>query len=120
MGKLMDLAQAVGGVPDGALLGLGGNTLNRAPMAAVMELARQGKRGLRLVTLVGHRGTPPTTGLSWSSAEYSTLRLRELAPWAADADVFICGPLRWTEDAQAEAIACGVPQTQIHAERFAQ
>ena len=78
------------------------------------------KRGLRLVTLVGHRGTHPTTGLSWSSAEYSTLRLRELAPWAADADVFICGPLRWTEDAQAEAIACGVPQTQIHAERFAQ
>ena len=53
MGKLMDLAQAVGGVPDGALLGLGGNTLNRAPMAAVMELARQGKRGLRLVKTAG-------------------------------------------------------------------
>lgn len=53
MGALMDLAEAMRGVPDGALLGLGGNTLNRAPMAAVMELARQGKRGLRLVKTAG-------------------------------------------------------------------
>ncbi|MDD3214034.1 MAG: CoA transferase subunit A [Eubacteriales bacterium] len=53
MGKLTDLATAAAAVPDGALLGLGGNTLNRAPMAAVMELARQKKRGLRLVKTAG-------------------------------------------------------------------
>lgn len=53
MGKLTDLKQAMGGIPDGALISLGGNTLNRAPMAAVMELARQGKRGLRLVKTAG-------------------------------------------------------------------
>lgn len=53
MNKLTDLAQAMGFVPDGALVGLGGNTLNRAPMAAVMELARQKKRGLRLVKTAG-------------------------------------------------------------------
>ena len=53
MGKLCDLSQAMRAVPDGALIGLGGNTLNRAPMAAVMELARQQKRGLRLVKTAG-------------------------------------------------------------------
>lgn len=53
MSKLLPLADAIRAIPDGALLGLGGNTLNRAPMAAVMELARQGKRDLRLVKTAG-------------------------------------------------------------------
>lgn len=53
MNKLTGLNQAIALVPDGALLGLGGNTLNRAPMAAVMELALQKKRGLRLVKTAG-------------------------------------------------------------------
>ena len=53
MTKRMPLAQAMQTIPDGALLGLGGNTLNRAPMAAVFELARQKKRGLRLVKTAG-------------------------------------------------------------------
>ncbi|MHC1787153.1 MAG: CoA transferase subunit A [Christensenellales bacterium] len=51
--KLRGLKEAIAGIPDGALLALGGNTLNRAPMAAVYELARQGKRGLRLVKTAG-------------------------------------------------------------------
>ncbi len=53
MNKLTDLTRAMETVPDGALIGLGGNTLNRAPMAAVMELARQKKRGLKLVKTAG-------------------------------------------------------------------
>lgn len=53
MGKLTDLPTAIAALEDGALLALGGNTLNRAPMAAVLELARQKKRGLRLVKTAG-------------------------------------------------------------------
>ena len=53
LGKLTDLGRAMGDIPDGALLALGGNTLNRAPMAACMELARQRKRALRLVKTAG-------------------------------------------------------------------
>ena len=34
-------------------MGLGGNTLNRAPMAAVFEMVRQKKRGLRVVKTAG-------------------------------------------------------------------
>jgi glutaconate CoA-transferase subunit A len=47
------MEKAIALVPDGALLGLGGNALNRAPMAAVMELALQKKQGLRLVKTAG-------------------------------------------------------------------
>ena len=53
MSKVRSLSEAMQRIPDGALLGLGGNTLNRAPMAAVMELARLKKRGLRLVKTAG-------------------------------------------------------------------
>ena len=51
--KLMALGKAMEAVGDGALLALGGNTLNRAPMAAVYALAGQGKRKLRLVKTAG-------------------------------------------------------------------
>jgi glutaconate CoA-transferase subunit A len=51
--KLTDLKTAIADIPDGAMIGIGGNTLNRAPMAAAAELARQGKRGLALVKTAG-------------------------------------------------------------------
>ena len=53
MNKLCTLSEAAARIPDGAMLGLGGNTLNRAPMALVFELIRQGRRGLRLVKTAG-------------------------------------------------------------------
>ena len=43
MNKLCTLAEAISLVHDGDCVGLGGNTLNRAPMAAVFELIRQGR-----------------------------------------------------------------------------
>jgi glutaconate CoA-transferase subunit A len=46
--KLMSLAEAAALVPDGAHLTLGGVMLHRVPAAFVRELARQGRRGLRL------------------------------------------------------------------------
>ena len=53
MNRICTLEQAVASLEDGALIGLGGNTLNRAPMAAVREIIRQGRRGLRLVKTAG-------------------------------------------------------------------
>ena len=44
-----DLRDLVAVVPDGALLTFSGFQLNRAPMAMVHELVRQGRRGLRIV-----------------------------------------------------------------------
>lgn len=53
MKKLTTLSQAVETIADGACVGLGGNTLNRAPMAAVFELIAQGRRDLRIVKTAG-------------------------------------------------------------------
>lgn len=47
--KLLTLREAVGQVPDGALVALGGGLSARLPMALVRELIRQGRRGLHLV-----------------------------------------------------------------------
>jgi glutaconate CoA-transferase, subunit A len=49
MARLASLAEAVASIPDGSLIGLGGNLSHRTPCAAVHELIRQGKRGLGLV-----------------------------------------------------------------------
>ena len=53
MNKLTELSQAIGTIGDGTRIGLGGNTLNRAPMAAVFELVRQGRRRLGVVKTAG-------------------------------------------------------------------
>lgn len=53
MSKLMSLENALAPISDGSMIGLGGNTLNRAPMAAVFELIRQEKKRLRLVKTAG-------------------------------------------------------------------
>jgi glutaconate CoA-transferase subunit A len=51
--KRTTLTEAVAAIPDGALVALGGNTLHRAPCAAVHEVVRQGKRGLTVVKTAG-------------------------------------------------------------------
>lgn len=51
--KQTTLAAAVAAIPDGAILALGGNTLHRAPGAAVHEIVRQGKTGLEIVKTAG-------------------------------------------------------------------
>ncbi len=53
MEKLCSIREAISSVQDGAMVALGGNTLNRAPMEAVLELVRQGKKRLRLVKTAG-------------------------------------------------------------------
>jgi glutaconate CoA-transferase, subunit A len=47
--KMVSLGEAASLVHDGALITFGGVLLNRPPAAFVRELARQGRRGLRLV-----------------------------------------------------------------------
>lgn len=51
--KQTTLAEAIASVADGSIVALGGNTIHRAPCAAVHELIRQGKRGLELIKTAG-------------------------------------------------------------------
>ena len=51
--KITSLPEAIHAICDGATVALGGNTLHRAPVAAVHEIIRQGRRGLNLVKTAG-------------------------------------------------------------------
>jgi glutaconate CoA-transferase subunit A len=51
--KRRSLAEVVATIPDGSRLALGGNTLHRAPAAAIHEMIRQKRRGLELVKTAG-------------------------------------------------------------------
>jgi len=53
MNKLMSLTQAVELIKNGDTVGIGGNVLHRAPMALIREIARQEKKGLRIVKTAG-------------------------------------------------------------------
>jgi glutaconate CoA-transferase subunit A len=48
LSKLMSLEAAAGLVPDGAVITIGGGQVTRVPAALLRELARQGRRGLKL------------------------------------------------------------------------
>ena len=52
MYKRASLEQGVEGIPDGTTIGLGGLSMNSAPMAYVREIVRQEKRDLTIVAIV--------------------------------------------------------------------
>lgn len=84
----------------------------------IVDLCRE--RGIRLVTLVGHRfhpGPGRPAARSWTP-DNSPVQLSQLAPWVRQADLYVCGPQAWTDELVAEARAIGVPDRQIHEERF--
>jgi len=51
--KVCSLKEAAALIEDGDMLALGGNSLHRSPAAMCREIARQGKRNLRLVSAAG-------------------------------------------------------------------
>ena len=76
------------------------------------ELCRA--RGATLITIPGARGA----GWLSAEAERQGLSLPAFAPDVADSDVYVCGPLGWSEAVVAEARAAGLRPEQIHHERF--
>lgn len=67
--KVLSLSDAVASIPDGAVIGLGGLSMNSAPMAMVREIIRQGKKDLTMVALVA--GLP----IDWLAAAGSIKRV---------------------------------------------
>lgn len=70
-------------------------------------------RGVELVTMVGSRGQ------SWAPAAAGPVGLPTLAPWIADADLYVCGSQGWMDAVLADAEGCGVHPSQVHHEAFA-
>ena len=74
------------------------------------ELARM--RGARLHVFAGRsNGTPPVR-------PFDPPNLLSLVPDIRDRDVYVCGPSAMTEAVLLSARTLGVPNAQIHAERF--
>ncbi|MGY4858147.1 ferredoxin reductase family protein [Cryobacterium sp. AP23] len=74
-------------------------------------------RGNALFTMMGRR--PP--GLAtWMSAEALARGVTILSafPDLLESDLYVCGPQSWTDLVIRDARAAGLPDTQIHAERF--
>ena len=74
------------------------------------ELARM--RGARLHVFAGRsNGDPPVR-------PFDPPNLLSLVPDVRDRDVYVCGPSAMTEAVLRSVRALGVPNAQIHAERF--
>ncbi|RZU16291.1 putative ferric reductase [Kribbella rubisoli] len=81
------------------------------------QLAR--RRGITVHYLLGRR-TPkrnswlPESAWNWSDAD----AMRQLVPEIEQYDVYVCGPDRWMDAVCAAARADGLPDGQLHQERF--
>lgn len=76
----------------------------------VEELAA--RRGATLHTVFGPRAS------GWTTAAQPD-GLRALVPDIAGSDVYICGPVPWAREVEADARAAGVPKGAVHREEFA-
>jgi predicted ferric reductase len=81
----------------------------------VTELAR--RKGARLYTMLGPRAQ---TGRRWMSAQDAArgVTLASVFPELKDSDLYLCGPTGWLDLVEAEARAAGIPEHQLHTERF--
>ena len=81
----------------------------------IEQLARD--KGIKVTTMVGRRSLE---GPGWMTAEAAArgVTLGSLFPDLADSDLYLCGPTAWLSLVEHDARATGMPDHQIHAERF--
>ena len=77
---------------------------------------RQAK-GAALYTSVGHRARGGSSWLAEKDARRG-VTLQSIFPKLMQSDLYLCGPSSWLDAVEAEARALGIPEHQIHAERF--
>ena len=128
--KVLLIASGIGVTPMRALLeelpqGPGDVTLvyrarDTSDLIFTDELLSLAKaRGARIFTVLGRRTTRRPSWLPENAAHLSDVdALRHLVPDLADHDVYICGNPQWMDLVEAAARAGGVPQVNIHVERF--
>jgi predicted ferric reductase len=79
------------------------------------ELCRA--RGADFRIIAGKRPPGVNTWLP-ADAVRKHVSLKTLVPQLREADVYICGPRRWTDEVVRDARSAGLPTRQIHFERF--
>jgi predicted ferric reductase len=88
-------------------------------LRAETELVAQ-QRGVDVHYLVGPRGIGPASWLPRSSGVVldDVAALRRLVPRLRQTDVFVCGPDEWMDAVADTARRAGLPDDQLHLERF--
>lgn len=77
------------------------------------------RRGADVVELPGRRVPGRASWLPEQAADWDDAdALASIVPDVSDRDVYICGPDTWMEHARDAARRAGVPEDQIHLERF--
>lgn len=77
------------------------------------------RRGVAVHYLTGPRIPGRSSWLPVDAAQWrDTEVLLRLVPELPEHDVFVCGPDPWMDAACAAALAAGLPQSQLHQERF--
>ncbi|QNE46730.1 oxidoreductase [Glaciihabitans sp. INWT7] len=81
----------------------------------ISELAA--KKGARLYTMVGKRAR---SGPGWMPQPDASrgVTLKSVFPDLADSDLYICGPTAWLDLVENDARRAGIPEHQLHTERF--
>ncbi len=111
------LLEATDIVPGRATVILRGHTPSQLYLLREIQVLCQ-ERGVKLITLIGSRTQNRLGETGWMPASHRGNRLRDLVPYVADSDVYVCGPLAASELVVADALACGTPANSIHNERF--
>ncbi|TFB53083.1 oxidoreductase [Cryobacterium tagatosivorans] len=102
--------------PGGATVILRSPTVGEGYLADEMaELCA--RRGATLRVIAGHR---PAGVDSWLPADAAAagVTLATLVPELREADLYVCGPRRWTDAVVQDARSAGMRTRQVHYERF--
>ncbi|CAN5483149.1 ferric reductase-like transmembrane domain-containing protein [soil metagenome] len=81
----------------------------------ISDLAR--KKGARLYTMVGKRAKQGPGWMPQADASRG-VTLRSVFPDLTDSDLYICGPTAWLDLVEHDARRAGIPEHQLHTERF--
>lgn len=74
-------------------------------------------RGATLYTMIGRRSRTAPQWMPESDARRG-VTLSSVLPELADTDLYLCGPTAWLDLVEADARASGIPEHQLHSERF--
>jgi len=113
---IRSLLETASFLPGQATVILRSHTLADSYLAdELAELCRA--RGAEFRVIVGKR-LPGVESWLPADAVAGPVNLLTLVPRLRDADVYVCGPRRWTDEVVRDARSAGLPPRQIHFERF--
>jgi predicted ferric reductase len=81
----------------------------------ISELAH--KKGARLYTMVGKRAQAGPGWMPQADASRG-VTLQSVFPDLQDSDLYLCGPTAWLDLVEDDARRAGIPEHQLHTERF--